>query len=217
MSLVRAQLQAGPPARPPTDRRNSWWIAATLAWLVAVGGALGVLWRYQRGAGAASVGLRRWPAGTTLSLAGDRPTIVQMVHPRCPCSRASLSALRAVSEGQQLTPAIYVVFLRPSGMADGWAHTESWEAAARIPGARLIVDRDGREAARFGALTSGQTFAFSVDGSLTFSGGITVARGEEGDSVGRRQLETALGHASDALARSSRVYGCSLAEQAAVP
>jgi hypothetical protein len=189
--------------------RSGWWAVAVLGWLVLIAVGVGAVWRYQLGAGATARSGARWPVGSTLPRAADRATVIQFIHPRCPCSRASLESLRSAMAVQSAPPALLIVFLRPGGTSAAWTQTASWRLAERIPGAQLLVDSDGKEAARFGALTSGQTFAFAADGTLSFSGGITPARGEAGDSVGRQELLAALARPATSIA-TSRVYGCAL-------
>jgi hypothetical protein len=135
--------------------------------------------------------------------------LVMFVHPRCPCTRASLSELNAIANiaGSRVSTA--VVFLRPEGMPGGWERTDSWSSAARIPGATLLSDHGGIEAARFGADTSGYVVLYDPEGRLLFSGGITGSRGQAGDNWGRRQvLSLVMEHRTDRLAHA--VYGCPL-------
>jgi hypothetical protein len=117
-------------------------------------------------------------------------------------------------------PKTYVLFLKPEGFANGWEQTELWRIASAIPDVTVVRDDSGREAARFGAATSGQTFLFGADGALLFSGGITVARGHAGDNAGRSQIVSLLNHQNSPRPRSlnpaqplrdaTSVFGCPL-------
>ena len=80
---------------------------------------------------------------------------------------------------------------------------------AAIPGVATILDRGGREAARFGAHVSGQTFLYDAAGRLVFSGGMTIARGHAGDNDGEDAL-LALITAGHAPVASTPVFGCLL-------
>ncbi len=135
------------------------------------------------------------------------------VHPRCPCSRASLDELDAIMNTEGEAAAATVVFLRPEGAASGWEQTDTWESAGRIPHATRVVDRGGREAARFGARTSGHVVLYDPDGRLEFSGGITGARGHAGDNVGRQMLLRLLAHASTD-GSGHAVFGCPMEDPA---
>jgi hypothetical protein len=70
-------------------------------------------------------------------------------------------------------------------------------------------DTDGREAALFGAKTSGQVLVYDGTGRLRFSGGITGGRSHSGDNPGRARVEALL--LSGTLDRPiSPVFGCAL-------
>jgi hypothetical protein len=86
-----------------------------------------------------------------------------------------------------------------------------WRRAAAIPGVIALRDRDGAKAKSFGAETSGDVIAYGNDGRLLFHGGLTAARGHEGDSFGRQRLLAVLrGETPDR--RDSPVFGCNLDE-----
>jgi hypothetical protein len=103
----------------------------------------------------------------------------------------------------------HVLFIRPAGAGAEWVETDLWEAAAAIPGVRVTTDEGGREAARFGAGASGLTLLYGASGRLLFSGGVTAARGHEGDNAGRDALAGLL--AGDANVEvETPVYGCRL-------
>ena len=141
----------------------------------------------------------RWPATTRLPR-GDGFTIAMFVHPDCPCSRASLGELAAIAASSSATLVIVV--------AGADAEGEIWDAAGQIAGAVRVVD-DGREAARFGARTSGYTVVYDRDGLRRFAGGITGSRGHVGDNVGRDTVQRIVaGHGSQL--RSHAVFGCAL-------
>lgn len=131
-----------------------------------------------------------------------------MLHPRCPCSRATLRELALIMTRGRGRCAAYVVFANPEGDAE-WAATDLWDQAAAIPGVRLIRDDGDVEARRFGAETSGQAFLYGADGRLLFRGGITPGRGHSGDNLGRTAILSLLdgGHAER---DETPVFGCHL-------
>jgi hypothetical protein len=66
-------------------------------------------------------------------------------------------------------------------------------------------------ARQFHATTSGQTLLYSPAGSLMFSGGITAARGHEGDNVGESTIVALLtGKPTDVV--RTPVFGCPIVE-----
>jgi len=99
--------------------------------------------------------------------------------------------------------------VKPAGLPEDWEQTDLWRRAAVIPGVDLTRDDDGAEARRFGAATSGQTVVYDGDGHLLFSGGITAARGHEGDNAGRSAIVSLLA-SRGAEPTSTPVFGCSL-------
>jgi hypothetical protein len=101
------------------------------------------------------------------------------------------------------------VFVRPAGATEDWTDTESWRAAASIPGVTPMLD-DGGEAARaFGSVTSGHVLLYAPDGHLLYSGGITGARGHEGDNEGRQAVLAVIEGFTPQTERHP-VFGCGL-------
>jgi hypothetical protein len=73
-------------------------------------------------------------------------------------------------------------------------------------GIEAYRDPDGVEAKRFGLTTSGEVSIFSPSGELRYSGGLTGARGHEGDNRARRPL---LSQSADSP-KQAPVFGCGL-------
>jgi hypothetical protein len=111
------------------------------------------------------------------------------------------------------SPAVYALIYRPSGAAAGWERTDLWEAAARLPGVRVMTDEGGVQAHAFGALVSGQALLYDEAGALQFSGGITGARGHEGDNPGRFAVGEFLNGRQPAVTRTA-AFGCLLHSEA---
>jgi len=107
----------------------------------------------------------------------------------------------------------YVLFVKPANFSEGWEKTDLWTSAAAIPGVRVIEDDQGIEAGRFHAATSGQTMLYDKEGKLIFSGGITGARGHEGDNAGRTAIVSLL-NLDEANRDETPVFGCPLFAQA---
>jgi hypothetical protein len=78
-----------------------------------------------------------------------------------------------------------------------------------IPGVHVVDAPGGREAASFGAETSGHVVSYTPDGSLRFRGGITVARGHEGDNRGKETVLSLIA-GSRPSTEQHPVYGCPL-------
>lgn len=184
--------------------------SVVVVWLAICVGGLVLLWRYKSTPASSGAPPARWPAGSAIARAPGQSTLLMLVHPRCPCSRASLSELNQVMNRAGGATAT-VVFVLPEGVDDSWAHGESWDRAHQIPRTSVLVDRGGVEARRFRVDASGHTLLYDAGGALVFSGGVTGARGHEGDNAGRQRLLAALERGGEP--GSARVFGCALAEQ----
>jgi hypothetical protein len=150
--------------------------ALSVAWVLAVVAGMCVLQRFEARPGDDGAPAGHWPSGTRLTLAPDRPTLLLFVDANCPCSRASLTEFGRIAARVAMPTALMVVVSGGTGRAA--------EDAAAIPGVRVLVDTQSLEAARFAVATSGHALLFETSGRLLFSGGITAARGHEGDSLG---------------------------------
>jgi hypothetical protein len=187
------------------------WVLGTAValWLGCVIGGLIVVGSHQNAPGVAAPSEGKWPEGSALTLATDRPTLVLLAHPQCSCTRATLGELAEALARAASLPKTYVVFLKPSSMPDGWEKTDLWAKAASLPNTTVMRDDDGREAERFDAATSGQTMLYDAGGRLLFGGGITGARGHAGDNAGRASIVALLNRRPNSHA-ATNVFGCSL-------
>jgi hypothetical protein len=186
-------------------------LAGLVLWACALGAGGRALWKYSTSAGPPLRTPASWPAASRLQRAPGQPTLLLFAHPRCPCTRASLAELASLLDEQRGHLAAQVLFLRPAGMAPGWERGELWHKAEQIAGASVQVDEDGREAALFGASTSGHVVLFAAGGELLFSGGITASRGHLGPNAGTSRILSILG-GRGADRRESDVYGCPLGD-----
>ena len=185
------------------------YIGGLLLWVIAVGAGLNQLWAYENGPGTAAVAPAVWPGASGLPAPGNRAALVVVLHPQCSCSQATLTELARLHAHVGAALDTYVLVLAPSSAKAEWVRSSLWRKAAAIDGVRVIADPDGREARRFGAATSGQTYFYDRGGRLRFSGGITASRGHEGDNAGRSAIERLV---TDERGEhtSTFVFGCSL-------
>ena len=153
----------------------------------------------------------QWPEGASIPQAENAHTLVMLVHPRCSCTRASMAELAKIMTRLEGAAKAYVMFMKPADFPEDWEKTDLWRRAQAIPGVTPILDEGGREAARFGARTSGQIVAFDPSGKLVFAGGVTGGRGHEGDNIGESRLISLVTQGRADSARSS-VYGCELTD-----
>lgn len=190
-------------------KNRSKSVLAFALWICLLAAGLCIMADYENTPGKADTSAVRWPAGCTIPRATEHATLVMLAHPRCPCTRASVSELAVLMARCRAKLKAYVLFFRPRHSSDDWANTELWRSAAAIPGVHVVSDAGGVEADRFHAVTSGHTLLYDTNGSLLFSGGITVARGLTGDSPGRSAIAH-LVNASKAEQSTSSVFGCPL-------
>jgi hypothetical protein len=186
-------------------------------WLAGLAFALGALWHYKMMPGVSASTPLVWPRDTHIVANPGTPTLVLFAHPKCPCTRASLTELRGLLSrfGGQVTS--YVTFLHPHETRQDWSRTDSWSDANSIPGVYVLPDADGEEATRFGVTTSGHVVLYSARGKLLFSGGITPTRGHVGESPQLQRLvrmlesETGTRRPTEASTLvSAPVFGCPL-------
>ena len=168
-----------------------------------------ILFNYENSPGKVGQVSSSWPANAAVELAKDRPTLVMLAHPQCPCTRASVSELAKLMARVQGKVQGYVLFYTPRDSGADWQNTDLRRSAAKIPGITVQADIDGAEAERFGAETSGHTFLFDPNGRLLFSGGITASRGHEGDNPGENAIVSLLNSRTVNRDRTF-VFGCSL-------
>ena len=174
-------LAQSPPASVVVSAapKRRWWHAAALALLVGwiifqIASGLA----YELKPAAVESAASGWPAGTALSL-GTRGALVLFLHPHCPCSRATVSQLdRLLTAAQADDMKVEIVFVGP----DADSSTVLSRAVAKLSGVERQSDVAGDLARRFGARISGEAFAYDGAGRLVFHGGLTSARGHEGDS-----------------------------------
>jgi hypothetical protein len=179
---------------------------AVLFALSAISTAIGMraITRFDETPGKAGPAPERWPSSSSLDHSPTGPELVVFVHPLCSCTIATLHELSLLP----IKPRTAILFYRPSTTTK-WRAGKIWAMAEQLPGARVLWDDGGKEAARFGAATSGYMLLYDAGGQLLFRGGVTVSRGHEGDNEGFDSLVAAL--RSGARARApSRVYGCGI-------
>jgi hypothetical protein len=197
------------------SRQNVWLTLLISAWTVLVGISTWMMYAYSFEGSFADLSgvVTRWPSDTAIVPTPGRPTLVLFLHPKCPCSRATLAELERIwvqnDEQSENSPKLIVVATVPADAPNDWLTTDTVEKAERLAGATLVVDADGREAQCFGAVTSGTVMWFDAQGKLQYAGGITSGRGHEGANVGRDCVEQLL-HGQTPPARGLPAFGCRL-------
>ncbi|MBN9414344.1 hypothetical protein ABS71_22830 [bacterium SCN 62-11] len=125
---------------------------------------------------------------------GALPRLILFLHPRCPCSRATVDELTQIGP----LPQLEIVLSQASSAG---------ALKAQFPQAELVSDPEGIERELYHAWTSGQLVGYSADGRLGFCGGITASRGQRGASLGRAHL---LAWLHGQPQQQASVFGCPL-------
>jgi hypothetical protein len=102
-----------------------------------------------------------------------------------------------------------VLLFKPANEPASWASSLTSRALANLADTQTWLDDDGREAARFGAVTSGQLLIYEAGGRLLFAGGITALRGQSEANAASEALEALLDARQTEL-KKAPVFGCSL-------
>lgn len=180
-----------------------------IIWLCTIGVGVRLVLIYENSPGTVGETPKTWPRESGVQRSSDFPTLVMMVHPHCPSSRASVIALSLLLAQVQGRVSANVLFVRPLEVPENWERGELWASVAKMPGVKLSVDHDGIEASRFGSSTSGHVMLYNNKGQLLFSGGITASRGDSGENDGRSAV-VALLMQGKAATDESPVFGCPL-------
>ena len=154
-----------------------------------------------------------WPEETSIERGLGGYTLLMMVHPQCPCSRASLNELQNIMKKSRDNIQAVLLFYHPEEEEPNWSEVQLWSLAQDIPNTQLVKDWDGAETTNFGVFTSGQVLLYDEKGDLRFSGGITPSRGHVGDSAGKEailQIMEVKNKPGVLPAIQSLVFGCSI-------
>lgn len=182
-------------------------VSGAVLWALAIGFGAQKMLRYASTPGRLAAPPQEWPSNSPVHRTPGKPTLLLFVHPECPCSRASLTELSQIMVLRDKLDAL-VLFLAPASMPQ-WQSSDLYESARGVPGVQVIQDRAGVIGKRFGAHTSGQVLLYDARGRLVFDGGITAARGHEGDNEGVDSIMAFLQGGTPSH-RTAPVFGCSL-------
>lgn len=180
-------------------------IYITCVWFLACAVGLSVAIGYSYIPGAVPQHLRR-PASSQLTEIG-KPQLLLFLHPRCSCSKATVSELSRILPELKDT-AVTVVFNNPT--ADPrWTEGELWTQVQALPKVRLVNDLGGVETKLYQVQTSGHAVLTDANGAIVFSGGITPSRGHQGESEGKTFLQS-WEKLQTKESLFSKVFGCGL-------
>ncbi len=136
-----------------------------------------------------------------------RPLVAMAVHPRCPCSSASLAELGdLLARSRGSCDAVLLEYAPPPPLR--WSEAPAFRelGGVRVP---VIADPEGQRATGLGAHTSGHIVFLDEHGRVRFRGGLTLSRGHRGKAPGQDAVLAALAGRTDVDDRAP-VYGCRL-------
>ena len=182
------------------------WLLAFCLWIGLVAGSYAWLLRYSFAAGDTSAVPCTIPPSLLSPGTPARPQLLLALHPRCPCSRATVKELAKILTHAPNACNVTALMYRPAGEPDNWLDGALLDACRRM-NCQVRPDPDGRLAGLVGSLTSGNVVLYDASGKLRYHGGITSSRGHEGDNAGERAVIQILRGNRDSQ-KSMPVFGC---------
>ncbi len=183
-----------------------------LIWVALLALGIGALERYTLTPGKLGTISTSWPDQSKLKRF-NQPTLLVFLHPECACSEATVSELDKIMAKIPMATTVYVLFVQPEGWSEEETKSNLWQRASKIPKLEVVLDESRLEAKLFGALTSGHTLVYGQDGQLAFSGGITGARGHQGDNEGEDAVVEILKNQKNIRLAQTKIFGCGLFEK----
>lgn len=182
----------------------------SILWLSAAVGGVFYLAQYENTPAEKNVSYPLiFPPESRIERDSKRATLIFFAHPKCPCTRASIRELSRLMTDVNGNLQAYIVFSKPVEESEEWTETDLRTSAEAIPNVRVLIDENERETKIFNAQTSGLTLLYDRTGNLRFDGGITLARGHEGDNAGSRAIFEII--TKDAVKTAeTAVFGCPL-------
>lgn len=179
-------------------------------WATGIGYGLHALYDHENKPGLVASAPAHLPEAAFLELAQDKPRLLMFIHPKCPCTRASLRELdRLRSEVGQTAMDVTVVVMTGQAPELQFENGLGMQAQA-MTGVHIVKDDRGQLAAQMGVWTSGQVLLYDTQGELQFAGGITPSRGHEGDNLGRQTVRDFVLHARQPEQATTPVFGCAI-------
>jgi hypothetical protein len=152
------------------------WIVVVLWSVLATAGMFAVA-RSGRAVSRPETPVDHWPDASPVPRNPGRATVLVAIHPRCPCTPATLIAVHELIRREPGRFDVVCLATHPIDAGDAWVHASNVEMAREIPGAVVVMDPEGDLAAAHGLRASGQVILYAADGKVVFDGGLTPGRG----------------------------------------
>ena len=146
----------------------------------------------------------------------NRPLVVMAVHPRCPCTSASLAELGDFLARSRGGCDALLLQYHPENPDSDWSDDDALPTSLGGVQVGVLIDRGGKMATALGAATSGHAVFVDARGTVRFAGGITIARGHRGRSPAQDAMLQVLSGAESNIV-SAPVFGCALAPECSAP
>lgn len=177
--------------------------------MIAVG--VGVLVAHSQTPGSALSPSPWQPPADLLSVSAKPWHLVVGVHPRCPCTLATVSELQRLMRQSMDQMDCTVLVFAPNGAPADWTDTSSVRQVSATPGVRVVFDQDGATIRRLGMRTSGSTVLYNAAGMPQFYGGVTPSRGHEGVNLGVESIAAVI-HNQRPPVITTPVFGCPITD-----
>src|SRR5712691_6039728 len=104
-------------------KKNIILTISAAAWVFAVGAGLAKVLRYENTPGLSEQTPPDWPRTTHLPKPSGRASLLLFAHPRCPCTRATMSELARIIPRCEGKLDVSVVFFLPPNSDSDWEQT----------------------------------------------------------------------------------------------
>src|SRR5687767_7468351 len=98
-------------------------IGTHLVWFVAAVFGFWCLWSYSMKPGQSDRSPVAWPKESKIARSTGLPTLLLFLHPKCPCSRATLAELAQITTKSEKELDTQVIFVAPPGADTKWAES----------------------------------------------------------------------------------------------
>ncbi len=196
-------IRSLPRSSPNRAYRTGLVRLVLLVWIALVTAGFSALVVYERYPGT--------DGGPTLkaesTLHRETWTLLVAVHPRCPCTQATVDELESLLRRYPADVVCHAMVYHPPGLEKVWLELSLVEQLRALPRVTLSGDSDGRKLAALGMETSGAVRLIDPAGKVRFYGGITASRGHRGFNAGSQIIESLLRGKAITLDHAP-VYGC---------
>jgi len=189
--------------------RSIYLVLAGIFWVAIMGFGFTKLYNYEFTGGTTDFIALKWPQQTIIPRDDHLYQLVIFAHPQCSCTNATMDELEQIMAHTQGKVRTYVLFVQLKKFNEKWVRSNLFKSTGRIPGVRVMVDDEAKQARLFGATTSGQIFLYDPQGRLVFMGGITASRGHSGDNAGQSAVIALINDRSSNIHRTP-FFGCLL-------